>query len=134
MLKLTFKRNAVVRLGLLGFNEPKYVTGRITQVTADEVVIVQQGKLDSEISSKSEDIKYMSFDFDEELHIDRGLIFSWKYARIDQLPDLSLSEILEDSCKLHFDPQTNLYVGRGKEFEGVHVHEYDELLIDLHKE
>ena len=111
-MRLSFKENAIVRLGVTGFAKPEYVTGRVEKVTADEVVIVQQGRLED-----GDEKKLLAVDIDERMHIDRDLIFSWKYASADKLLEVLPAEVKYAAKITEMDSRTWLYTGEGKPFE-----------------
>ncbi len=110
-MKLRFNFNSVVQFSIRGFSTPHHISGRVIEVFDDEVVIVPQCKLKPKQNHSLEE-DFVSIDSGEPVHVQRDLIYLWRYLNIDELDD---SSILDNICKgattCQFDTDTGLYTG-----------------------
>ena len=115
---LRFNEGAIVRLKLVGFQEPFSVEGRVVVVTSDEVVIAPQVKIISDGSS----IPFQTIDDgSRRCHYRRLHIICWEYIPFEEL--LSETKNLPPDCLPEnismFDPHTSICTGLGKNFGNI---------------
>ncbi len=80
-MKLRFKKGAVVSLELIGTGEPIIKSGKVEDVLEDEVVLIEQVKIESEEDTFVPLCYDLSRSVDGKmLHINRALIAGWEYA------------------------------------------------------
>ena len=84
-MKLRLKKNAVIRVEIIGTGEPFYKEGKVEEVFEDEVVLIEQIGIKAKeknanwLPGMDEYDKKRTLD-GKKIHINRALIASWEYV------------------------------------------------------
>lgn len=118
-MKLRLKKNAVIRLELIGTGKPFYKVGKVANVFEDEVVLVEQ--IGIKVKEKYDDWLpgVQEYEYDQkrtidgkEIHVNRALIASWEYVTKDVamiLPHLLEKQDLEKATITYYDENGYCY-------------------------
>lgn len=116
-MKLRLKKNAVIRLELIGTGKPFYKVGKVANVFEYEVVLVEQ--IGIKVKEKYNDWLPGVQEYDQkrtidgkEIHVNRALIASWEYVTKDVamiLPHLLEKQDLEKATITYYDENGYCY-------------------------
>lgn len=112
-MKLRLKKNAVIRVEIIGTGKPFYKVGKVANVFEDEVVLVEQ--IGIKVKEKYDDWLpgVQEYEYDQkrtidgkEIHVNRALIASWEYVTKDVamiLPHSLEKQDLEKATITYYD-------------------------------
>ena len=124
-MKLRLKKNAVIRVEIIGTGKPFYKVGKVANVFEDEVVLVEQ--IGIKVKEKYDDWLpgVQEYEYDQkrtidgkEIHVNRALIASWEYVTKDVamiLPHSLEKQDLEKATITYYDENGYSY-GDGTDF------------------
>lgn len=119
-MNLNFNFNSIIKFELMGFAEPIYKIGKVTNVDSTEVAIIPQLKVYRNVhgSIHGRLDQYCTADDDCVVHIRRSLIASWCYAKAT---DIEIRKFISES-DVQFSIQNT---GSTKKFEDYTFNEYN---------
>ena len=135
-MRLRFNEGAIVELTLLGNRRTSKITGKVEKVYPDEVEIRLQRRIIRERPVKPyknmQEIllnEFSTCNTTEVVHVNRQLIKSWRYARIDEITDvfkpIGIGSWIERWQDLNVFDQYGICKGKGKPCCGI-VEKYDQ--------
>lgn len=122
-MKMRLKKNAVIRVEIIGTGEPFYKEGKVEEVFEDEVVLIEQIGIKAKeknanwLPGMDEYDKKRTLD-GKKIHINRALIASWEYVPRNiaaKSPYLSEKQDLEKATITYYDENGYSY-GDGTDF------------------
>ena len=125
-MKMRLKKNAVIRVEIIGTGEPFYKEGKVEEVFEDEVVLIEQ--ISIKIKAKNDNCWLPGMtetEYDQKrtldgkrIHINRALIASWEYVPRNiaaKSPYLLEKQDLEKATITYYDENGYCY-GDGTDF------------------
>ena len=140
-MKLRLKQGAVVRFELIGSGEPIYKIGKVDGVYEDEVVLIEQMPVTVEDDDNIMSLMCLKYHSSKtvdwkEIHINRALISSWEYVKIDETYIVPLYEVppVPENCTFTEYDESGYCFGSGEDFSDVPDESSSYLIVGKKKE